>query len=119
MAKFLAGMSIGIIDEGPMLDRLLYEAIDNTIEDFVAEEHNEKKFGGKIILISGDFRQLLPVIKKANRSTIVNQTIKKSRLWDDVQVLKLTQNMRVQNEKISIQMILNFMQSLKIMKNGC
>ena len=42
MAKFLAGMSIGIIDEGPMLDRLLYEAIDNTIKDFVPEEHNEK-----------------------------------------------------------------------------
>ena len=37
MAEFLAGMSIGIIDEGPMLDRLLYEAIDNTMKDFVAE----------------------------------------------------------------------------------
>ena len=82
-----------------MLDRSLYEAIDNTIKDFVAEEHNEKKFGGKIILISGDFRQLLPVIEKANRSTIVNHTIKKSRLWDNVEVLKLTKNMRVQNEK--------------------
>lgn len=44
MAEFLAGMSIGIVDEGPMLDRLLYdEAIDNTIKDFVPEEHKEKK----------------------------------------------------------------------------
>ena len=50
-------------------------------------------------MISGDFRQLLPVIEKANRSTIVNHTIKKSRLWDNVEVLKLTKNMRVQNEK--------------------
>ena len=76
MAKFLAGMSIGIIDEGPMLDRLLYEAIDKTIKDFVPEEHNEKN----LMLISGDFRQVLPIIEQANRSTIVNHTIKKIKI---------------------------------------
>ena len=51
------------------------------------------------MLISGDFCQLLPVIKKQNRSAIVNHTIKKSALWDNVLTLKLTQNMRVYNEK--------------------
>ena len=62
LANFLAGISIGIVDEGPMLNSLLYEAIDKTIKDFVPEEHSYKKFGGKLMLISGDFRQLLPVL---------------------------------------------------------
>ena len=100
LANFLAGMSIGIVDEGSMLNSLLYETIDKTIKDFVPEEHSHKKFGGKLMLISGDSCQLLPVLEKANRSTIVNHTIKKSDLWDNVEVLKLTQNMRVHNEKI-------------------
>ena len=42
MAKFLAGISIGIVDEGPMLDSLYYEAIDRTLKDFVPDEHKEK-----------------------------------------------------------------------------
>jgi hypothetical protein len=32
--------------------------------------------GGKVFLMSGDFRQVLPVIPKANRPKIVNNTIK-------------------------------------------
>ena len=40
------------------------------------------------MLISGDFRQLLPVIEKGNMSAIVNHTITKSALWDNVETLK-------------------------------
>ena len=58
----------------------------------------QKKVGGKLMLISGNFYQLLPVIEKANRSAIVKHTIKKSSMWDNVEILKLTQNMRVHNK---------------------
>ena len=56
MAKFLSEITLAIIDEGPMLDRLCYEAIERTMRDVVPDEHQSKKFGGKIMLISSDFR---------------------------------------------------------------
>ena len=63
-------------------------------------EDKEKKFGGKIILISSDFWQLLPVLEKASRAEIVNHTLKNSvTLWDNKVVkLRLRQNMQVKKE---------------------
>ena len=100
LAQFLRKMSLGIIDEGPMLDKLCYEALDRTLRGFASPQDQGKKFGGKIILVSGDFRQLLPVIPKANPAKVVDHTLKNSvRLWDqDVMRLHLRENMRVKNE---------------------
>jgi hypothetical protein len=100
LAKFLSRIDLGIIDEGPMLNKLCYEALDRSMKDLVPEEDKEKKFGGKNILVSGDFRQLLPVIEKANRAKIVGHTLKHSAvLWDEhVVTLSLRENMRVKNE---------------------
>ena len=50
-------------------------------------------------MISGDWRQVLPVVPKGNRAQIVRSTIKSSSLWDDVEILRLTENTRVKNEK--------------------
>ncbi|KAL7551230.1 hypothetical protein ACHAWF_014414 [Thalassiosira exigua] len=66
LAKFLLSIALGITDEGPMLDRLCYEALDRTMKDLAEECDKRKKFGGKLIPVSGDFRQLMPVIPKAN-----------------------------------------------------
>ena len=100
LAVFLSNMALGIIDEGPMLNKLCYEALDRTLKDLAPEKNKEKKFGGKLILVSGDFRQLLPVIERASRAKIVNHTLKHSAiLWDeDVVTLRLRMNMRVKNE---------------------
>jgi hypothetical protein len=100
VAKFLSSIVLGIIDEGPMLNKLCYEALDRSMRDIAPPEDQGKKFGGKMILVSGDFRQLLPVIEQANRAKIVGHTLKHSAiLWDDnVVTLSLRENMRVKNE---------------------
>jgi hypothetical protein len=66
---------LAIMEEGPMLNKLCYEALHRTLVD-LAPESDKKKFGGKLILVSSDFCQLLPVIEKANRSKIVGHTLK-------------------------------------------
>ncbi len=38
-------------------------------------------FAGKIVIFSGDFRQILPVIKNGSRSQIISSTINRSYLW--------------------------------------
>ena len=101
LAKFLLNMKIAIFDEGPMLNKLCFEAFDRSMRDLVQnKEDKRKKFGGKIVLVSGDFRQLLPVMERTSRAKVVRHTLKNSTiLWDeDVHILRLRKNMRVQNE---------------------
>ena len=83
-----------------MLTKLYLEALDRSLKDLVPAEDKEKKFGGKIILVSGDFWQLLPVLEKAIRAEIVNRTLKHSVTFWDYKVIKLRlrQNMRVKKE---------------------
>ncbi|EJK73532.1 hypothetical protein THAOC_04838, partial [Thalassiosira oceanica] len=102
LAKFLRNMDLGIIDEATMLDRLAYEALDNTLRDLAPKADKKKKFGGKLMLASGDFRQMLPVIPKASPAKTISRTLKRSvQLWDsDVVVLHLRKNMRVEKEKM-------------------
>ena len=43
-----------------MTSKLAFEAVDNLLRDVC---NNEEPFGGKIIIISGDFRQTLPIVR--------------------------------------------------------
>ncbi|XP_016168042.1 ATP-dependent DNA helicase PIF1-like [Arachis ipaensis] len=52
-------------------------------------------FGGKVVVLGGDFRQILPVIPRESRQDIVHSTVNSSYLWKFCQVVKLTKNMRL------------------------
>ncbi|XP_016170910.1 uncharacterized protein LOC107613435 [Arachis ipaensis] len=52
-------------------------------------------FGGKVVLLGGDFRQILPVIPMGSRQDIVLSSINSSYLWEFCKVLKLTINMHL------------------------
>ena len=56
-----------------MLHRYIIEAIDSLLKLLM---NNNIPFGGKDIILGGDFRQTLPVIPKANRTNIVDKCIK-------------------------------------------
>ena len=53
--------------------------------------------GGKLIVLMGDFRQILPVVIGSNREDIVRNTFKCSEMWNDFQKFKLTENMRLRS----------------------
>ena len=57
----------------------------------------DKPFGSITIIFSGDWRQILPVIRHGRRAHTIRATIKQSVLWKHVHVYHLTVNMRVQN----------------------
>ena len=57
-------------------------------------------FGGKTIVLGGDFRQCLPVVLRGQRADIVQASIKFSYLWKYARVLKLTTNMRLAEGQI-------------------
>jgi len=53
-------------------------------------------FGGKLVVLGGDFRKILPVIPRGPRHDVVDASINSTRLWKHCRVLKLTKNMRLQ-----------------------
>jgi hypothetical protein len=44
--------------------------------------------------MSGDFRQVLPIIPRGSHADIVSASIKNSYLWESVEVFRLSENMR-------------------------
>jgi ATP-dependent DNA helicase PIF1 len=55
----------------------------------------EKIFGGKTVVLGGDFRQILLVVSKGGREDIVSVLLPRSHLWQHVTILCLHVNMRV------------------------
>ncbi|XP_036151272.1 ATP-dependent DNA helicase PIF1-like [Monomorium pharaonis] len=73
------------------------DIMDRTLQDIM---ENNLPFGGKIVILGGDFRQLLPIKVRGTRSEIINLSIKFSLCWKYFLKLNLTQNMRVLHEEI-------------------
>ncbi|GBL73454.1 hypothetical protein AVEN_159456-1 [Araneus ventricosus] len=51
-------------------------------------------FGGKVIIIGGDFRQTLPDFPRGTRADVIESEIKSSPRWSNFTHLSLTTNIR-------------------------
>ena len=75
-----------------LLAKQVMETIDRTLKDIM---NSSEPFGGKTIVFSGDFRQILPVCPRSSRAQIVSAALNRSRLWKHVEIHHLTENERV------------------------
>ena len=94
-AELIRRTSLFIWDESPMTDKKAYETVDRTLRDICSRQ---LPFGGKVFLFGGDFRQTLPVVRHGRAEDIICSTLKKSYLWQHINVRKLTINMRAHQE---------------------
>lgn len=92
MAKVLKNCKLIIWDECTMAHKRSLEALDRTLKDL---RNNNRRFGGVMILLAGDFRQTLPVIPKSTAADELNACLKSSYLWRYVKTIPLSMNMRV------------------------
>ncbi|XP_020987992.1 uncharacterized protein LOC107493251 [Arachis duranensis] len=79
-----------ILDEALMTNKLAFEALDRTLRDImvsVSDRNKDLPFGGKVVVLGGDFRQVLLVIPKGSRAEIVMASINSSVLWKYCRVL--------------------------------
>ena len=90
-AEFLRNQDIFIFDEASMIPKYALEAVDRMLRDIC---NSAVPFAGKVILLGGDFRQILPVVKRGSAAQIVESCLKSSRLWHLVQKYNLNANMR-------------------------
>lgn len=93
MGQVLTKCKIIVWDECTMAHKHLLEALDRTLKDL---KGNGTLFGGVLIFLSGDFRQMLPVIPRSTYANEINACFKSSILWRNIHTFKLTTNMRVQ-----------------------
>ncbi|XP_059051905.1 uncharacterized protein LOC131846585 [Achroia grisella] len=93
IAKVLVASKIIIWDECTMAHKSALEALDRTLKDL---RNDSRIFGGAMILLTGDFRQTLPVIPTSTAADEINACLKSSNLWCHVKKLLLATNMRVE-----------------------
>ncbi|KAG2787059.1 hypothetical protein Pcac1_g3814 [Phytophthora cactorum] len=97
--------SLVIWDEAPMTHRHAFEAVDRSLRDLM--DNDDEPFGGKVFVLSGDFRQILPVVVRGTPAQTIDACLKSSTLWPKFQQLHLTENMRVmsvQNESTATEL---------------
>jgi hypothetical protein len=95
-AKLLQAASLIIWDEASMTKRQGVEALDRSMRDIM--DRQDIPFGGKTVIFGGDFRQVLPVVRKGTRAQIVDASLTRSELWNYMTQLKLERNMRAQKD---------------------
>ena len=81
-----------IWDEIGTQHRHAVEAVDRTLRDL---RRSDQPFGGITVVLGGDFRQTLPVVPKGSREDVVDATVQRSYLWEEINILRLYKNMRL------------------------
>ena len=78
-----------------MMSKHALNAIDEVLRRLCIKE---QIFGGKVIVLGGDFRQTANVVLKGSAMEIIESSIQSSSLWRHVQILSLSENMRAHNQ---------------------
>lgn len=85
-----------IIDEISQMNTHVLTLIDELLRNIMGKPL--EPFGGKIIILGGDFRQNLPVIQRGTRVEVVTSCVITNALWERFQVVLLTKNMRAKGD---------------------
>ncbi|XP_043224655.1 uncharacterized protein LOC122382858 [Amphibalanus amphitrite] len=91
LAQLIRLARLIVMDEAPMAHRHHIEGLDRTLRDLTG---SDQLFGGKVVVLGGDFRQVLPVVRHANQAGIVDASLRRSPLWRHFRVHRLRENMR-------------------------
>uniref|UniRef100_A0A0L8G197 ATP-dependent DNA helicase n=1 Tax=Octopus bimaculoides TaxID=37653 RepID=A0A0L8G197_OCTBM len=91
MGELIQRCHLIVWDECTMAHKITFEAVDRTLRDI---RNCNSMMGNATALLSGDFRQTLPVVPRGIQMDELNASIKSSVLWHHVKTLQLSTNMR-------------------------
>ncbi|GKD72034.1 DNA helicase [Tanacetum coccineum] len=101
LGKLLVDTNLIIWDEAPMNDRCCFKALDRSLRDILNAPSS--LFGGKSILLGGDFRQTLSVKKGASKMEVISSCISESELWPSFKIFTSKENMRLARPDIRLE----------------
>ncbi|KAE8740516.1 hypothetical protein FOCC_FOCC013961 [Frankliniella occidentalis] len=90
-AQNLEEADVIIWDEISMVQAWHLHVLDRFLRDVMRKE---EPFGSKIIILGGDFHQILPVVPGGSRADIVDAAVTSSNLWPLFEKYTLTKNQR-------------------------
>jgi hypothetical protein len=96
LAALIARASLIIWDEAPMAHRFSFACVDKTLRDVLSVHESSnamKPFGGKLILLGGYFRQILPVLPGDDRNEVIKASLVSLILWKHFRLMRLITNM--------------------------
>ena len=88
LADLLRQAKLIIWDEAPMTHKTAIEGVDKMFKDIMS---STELFGSKVIVLGGDFRQVLPVVTKGSKADFIQASIVNSYIRPHLQKLRLTQ----------------------------
>ncbi|XP_073024169.1 uncharacterized protein [Primulina eburnea] len=103
LAELLRRTHLIIWDEAPMAKKTAIEAVDRSLQDITGID---KHLGGKVVVLGGDFMQVLPVLPKATIQETINASLVKSYLFSEMTQLTLSVNMRAKTDPIFCEFLL-------------
>jgi hypothetical protein len=80
-AELLHRAALLIWDEVAMTMRQAVETLNKTLQDIMG---CNQPFGAQVMLFGGDFKQVLPVVTRGTRAQIIDSTLLKSYIWDNI-----------------------------------
>ncbi|CAL8993853.1 unnamed protein product [Prunus brigantina] len=84
LAKLIEKAVLIVWDKAPMNHKHCFEALDKSLSDILLHINpldNNVPFGGKPLLLGGDFKQILPVILGGTREEVIDASLNSSYLW--------------------------------------
>ena len=99
-----------IWDEITMFGYRVLDTLERSLRDL---RDDQRPFGGVSIVLAGDWRQILPVIKNSSgRAAVVGSVLKKSSHWSLAEQYSLRRNMRVEGDDEAADGFRNFLLSV-------
>lgn len=95
LRKPLQESALILIDEITMMSRHSLQIIDRILRNIMQAD---EPFGGKVFVVGGDFRQLLPVVPNGSRAQVLANCVISSPLWMSFERIILTDNMRARGD---------------------
>lgn len=102
-AELFRQVDLIIWDEASMAPKYSYDAVDKLFQDLMK---NKLPFGGKTIVLCGDFRQTLPVVPDGSAADIISVSIKRLKVWEKFKKVFLTSNVRANEDEIQFKKFL-------------
>jgi hypothetical protein len=78
-----------ICDEAPMGNKAVLACVDETCQRVM---QSDELFGTKVVILSGDFQQTCPVIRRGSKAQIIDASIRSWPFWDDICIYRLMQS---------------------------
>nr|XP_016494696.1 PREDICTED: uncharacterized protein LOC107813895 [Nicotiana tabacum] len=91
LAGLILDEKLIVWDEVSMANKRMLEVFDFLLKDLM---NTNVLFGGKVVVLGGDFRQILPVVRNGKKEDFINESLLYSRIWYELEKLQLSENMR-------------------------